>query len=94
MRLKSAVRHARKKTGFGPSGAKARLASSEYKETQCNLSFIAVVTAGIYHQTDRTHLLQAIDITTSLTLADPECGVYDAAEWVFNLRDDLTLVGT
>jgi hypothetical protein len=56
-------------------------------------SDIAVVTAGIYHQADGTHLLQAIDITTSLTLADPQCAVYEAAEWVFNLRYNLTLVG-
>jgi hypothetical protein len=56
-------------------------------------SDIAVVTAGIYHQADGTHLLQAIDITTSLTLADPQYSVYDAAEWVFDFRYDLTLVG-
>ena len=54
---------------------------------------IAVVTHGIYHQADRTHLLQAIDITTRLTLADPQCTVYDAAERVLNFRYDLTLVG-
>jgi len=56
-------------------------------------SDIAVVTPGIYHQADRTHLLQAIDITTRLTLADPQCTVYDAAERVLNFRYDLTLVG-
>jgi hypothetical protein len=56
-------------------------------------SDIAVVTAGIYHQADRTHLLQAIDITTSLTLADPQCAVYYAAEWVLNFSYDLTFVG-
>ena len=55
-------------------------------------SDIAVVASGIYHQADRTHLLQAIDITTRLTLADPQCAVYDVAEWVLNLRYDLTLV--
>jgi hypothetical protein len=56
-------------------------------------SDVAVVTAGIYHQTDRTHLLQAIDVTTSLTLVDSQCADYEAAEWVFNLRYNLTLVG-
>jgi hypothetical protein len=55
-------------------------------------SDIAVVTAGIYHQADRTHLLQAVDITTRLTLAEPQYAVYDAAEWVFDFRYDLTLV--
>jgi hypothetical protein len=35
-------------------------------------SDIAVVTRGIYDQADRTALLQAIDITTRLTLADPQ----------------------
>jgi hypothetical protein len=55
-------------------------------------SDIAVVTPGIYHQTDKTRLLQAVDITSRLTLADPQCAVYDVAEWVFNLRYDLTLV--
>jgi hypothetical protein len=54
---------------------------------------IAVVTAGIYDQADRTYFLQAIDVTTSLTLADPQCSVYDAAEWVFNFRYYLTPVG-
>jgi hypothetical protein len=36
--------------------------------------------------------LQPVDITTRLTLAEPQYAVYDAAEWVFNFRYDLTLV--
>jgi hypothetical protein len=55
-------------------------------------SDIAGVTPGIYHQADRTPLLQAVDITARLTLAYSECAVYNAAEWVFDLRYDLTLV--
>ena len=34
-----------------------------------------------------------LDITTRLTLAEPQYAVYDAAEWVFDFRYDLTLVG-
>jgi hypothetical protein len=55
-------------------------------------SDIAVVTPGIYHQANRTHLLQAVDITTRLSLAEQQYPVDDAAEWVFNFRYDLTLV--
>jgi hypothetical protein len=54
-------------------------------------SDIAVVTPGIYHKADGTHLLQAIDIATRLTLAEPQRAIYDVAEGVFNFRYDLTL---